>query len=66
MLRPNVNDPADPGAQNRFSALRSFEVLACDGRRQGLRRPRAPTRGIYTSPADAFQTRAPASRAAPT
>ncbi|GII24099.1 hypothetical protein Pme01_36960 [Planosporangium mesophilum] len=29
-LRPAVTGDADPAAQNRFSALRSFEVLACN------------------------------------
>jgi extracellular elastinolytic metalloproteinase len=30
MLRPRIHtDPFDPGTQNRFSALRSFEILVC-------------------------------------
>jgi extracellular elastinolytic metalloproteinase len=30
MLRPRIHtDPADPGTQSRFSALRSFEILVC-------------------------------------
>ncbi|WP_240197727.1 M36 family metallopeptidase [Nonomuraea lactucae] len=60
MLRPNVNDPADPGVQNRFSALRSFEVLACDS---GCADPANFTK-IYTSPADAFKTALPRPRGA--
>ncbi|MEU8251523.1 M36 family metallopeptidase [Nonomuraea sp. NPDC048916] len=60
MLRPNVGDPADPGAQNRFSALRSFEVLACE---QGCADPANYTK-IYTSPADAFDATLPRPRGA--
>ncbi|MGN9841157.1 M36 family metallopeptidase [Nonomuraea sp. H19] len=60
MLRPNVNDPADPGGQNRFSALRSFEVLACS---QGCADPANYTK-IYTSPADAFKSGPPRPRGA--
>ena len=30
MLRPAITGDADPGAQNRFTALRSFQILACD------------------------------------
>jgi extracellular elastinolytic metalloproteinase len=32
LLRPASTDPADadPGSQNRYTALRSFEILACD------------------------------------
>jgi extracellular elastinolytic metalloproteinase len=30
LLRPRIHtDPADPGTQNRFTALRSFEILTC-------------------------------------
>ncbi|MFG1685844.1 M36 family metallopeptidase [Nonomuraea sp. NPDC049269] len=60
MLRPNINDPADPGAQNRFTALRSFEVLACA---KDCADP-ANFRKIYTSPADAFKTARPRPRGA--
>ncbi|MGI5270208.1 M36 family metallopeptidase [Nonomuraea sp. CA-218870] len=60
MLRPNVNDPADPGGQNRFSALRSFEVLACSG---DCADP-ARFRKIYTSRSDAFDTALPRPRGA--
>ncbi|WP_223166803.1 M36 family metallopeptidase [Nonomuraea sp. SYSU D8015] len=60
MLRPNVNDPADPGGQNRFSSLRAFEVLACSS---GCADP-ANFKKIYTSPADAFQTSLPRPRGA--
>ncbi|MFI7700283.1 M36 family metallopeptidase [Nonomuraea sp. NPDC049480] len=60
MLRPNVNDPADPGGQNRFSSLRAFEVLACGS---GCADP-ANFRKIYTSPADAFRSALPRPRGA--
>src|SRR5439155_1815930 len=30
LLRPAVAGDVDPGAQNRFTALRSFTVLACN------------------------------------
>ncbi|WP_307827386.1 M36 family metallopeptidase [Planomonospora sp. ID82291] len=63
MLRPNVNDPADPGGQNRFSALRAFEVLACDATEKDCSQPASFT-VVYTSPADAFDTRLPRPRGA--
>ncbi|MFJ2030347.1 M36 family metallopeptidase [Streptosporangium sp. NPDC087985] len=63
MLRPNINDPADPGAQNRFSALRAFEVLACNAAKKDCSSP-ASYSVIYTSPDDAFQTRLPRPRGA--
>ncbi|MEV8633059.1 M36 family metallopeptidase [Streptosporangium sp. NPDC051023] len=63
LLRPNINDPADPGTQNRFTALRSFEVLACDATKKDCSSP-ASYSVVYTSPADAFQTRLPRPRGA--
>ena len=33
MLRPAIAGDADAGAQNRFTALRSFRLLACDAYR---------------------------------
>ncbi|MGV9384423.1 M36 family metallopeptidase [Nonomuraea sp. NPDC003707] len=60
MLRPNVNDAADPGGQNRFSSVRSFEVLACGS---GCTDPANFTK-IYTSPADAFKSGLPRPRGA--
>ena len=60
MLRPDVRDPADPGAQNRFSALRSFQVLACA---KDCADP-AGFRKIYTSPSDAFTSSLPRPRGA--
>ena len=63
MLRPSINDPADPGTQNRFSALRAFEVLACDATKKDCSAPDSYKR-VYTSPADAFQTSLPRPRGA--
>ncbi|GHE42950.1 hypothetical protein GCM10017673_51530 [Streptosporangium violaceochromogenes] len=63
MLRPNIGDPADPGGQNRFTALRAFEVLACDATRQDCSSP-ASYSLVYTSPDDAFATRVPRPRGA--
>ncbi|WP_307845205.1 M36 family metallopeptidase [Planomonospora sp. ID67723] len=63
MLRPNIGDAADPGGQNRFSALRAFEVLACDATKQDCSSP-ASFSVVYTSPADAFATRLPRPRGA--
>ncbi|MGW7483840.1 M36 family metallopeptidase [Nonomuraea muscovyensis] len=60
MLRPNTGDPADPGGQNRFSALRSFELLACSS---GCSDPANFTK-VYTSPKDAFKAALPRPRGA--
>jgi hypothetical protein len=59
MLRPGT-DPADPGTQNRFSSLRSFEVLACSA---NCADPASFTK-IYTSKANAFDTTLPRPRGA--
>jgi extracellular elastinolytic metalloproteinase len=63
LLRPNINDPADPGGQNRFSALRQFEVLACDAATGADCAADASYRVVYTSPADAFPSTVPRPRA---
>ncbi|MFC7588455.1 hypothetical protein ACFQYP_35660 [Nonomuraea antimicrobica] len=60
MLRPSVGDPADPGGQNRFSSLRSFEVLACSA---NCADP-AAFKKIYTSPSNAFDATLPRPRGA--
>ncbi|MEV0614177.1 M36 family metallopeptidase [Nonomuraea sp. NPDC050404] len=59
MLRPGT-DPADPGVQNRFSSLRSFEVLACSA---NCADP-ASFRKVYTSKANAFDATLPRPRGA--
>ncbi|MFI0417747.1 M36 family metallopeptidase [Spongiactinospora sp. 9N601] len=62
MLRPLIGDEADPFTQNRFSALRSFEVLACDAATgRNCADPAAYT-AVYKSRADAFSTRLPRPR----
>ncbi|GII67388.1 hypothetical protein Skr01_74730 [Sphaerisporangium krabiense] len=50
MLRLDWADPVDPGSQDRFTALRSFEVLAC---RAGCA-DTANFHSIHTSRPDAF------------
>ncbi|MCG5217211.1 M36 family metallopeptidase [Streptosporangium sp. KLBMP 9127] len=64
MLRPNVGDPNDPGAQNRFSALRAFEVLACDSTAGKDCADPASYSVIHKSRSDAFATRLPRPRGA--
>ncbi|MFA1544169.1 M36 family metallopeptidase [Actinomadura monticuli] len=63
MLRPSAaGDPEGPNsAQNRFTALRAFRLLACDATRADCSRD-AGYRAVYTSPDDAF----PADRPRPT
>ncbi|MEU5876413.1 M36 family metallopeptidase [Spirillospora sp. NPDC047279] len=65
MLRPTqVGDPehAPGGAQNRFTALRRFEVLACDASKADCSQD-GSFRSVYTSAADAFPARRPRPRA---
>ncbi|MGW4790886.1 M36 family metallopeptidase [Nonomuraea sp. NPDC004297] len=57
LLRPG-SEPADSGTQNRFSSLRSFEVLACGA---DCADPANFTK-IYTSRADAFDATLPRPR----
>jgi extracellular elastinolytic metalloproteinase len=63
LLRPNINDPADPGGQNRFSALRQFQVLACDAAAGADCANPASYRPVFTSPANAFPSTVPRPRA---
>jgi extracellular elastinolytic metalloproteinase len=53
MLRPAAGTSADP-AQNRYSALRQFEILTCDATRNVDCSQDGHYRLVYTSPADAF------------
>jgi hypothetical protein len=57
LLRPNVATGPDPGpvpgSQNRYTALRSFEVLTCNAASADCTTD-AGYRPAYTSPADAF------------
>jgi hypothetical protein len=53
MLRPAIAGGADPGSQNRFSALRSFAIFACDAVVADCSSD-AGYRQVLQSPADAF------------
>jgi hypothetical protein len=57
LLRPALAGNADPGAQNRFSALRSFQVLACDSTKADCATDAGYTT-VFTSAADAFPAQA--------
>jgi extracellular elastinolytic metalloproteinase len=63
MLRPPITGDPDPGAQNRFSALRQFRVLACNAVGTVDCTDAADYALIFTSPADAFPSVAPRPRA---
>lgn len=62
MLRPPITGDADAGTQNRFSALRQFEVLACDAATADCTQD-GSFRVVYVSPADAFPSTMPRPRA---
>lgn len=63
-LRPAVQGDPDAGTQNRFTALRSFEVQACDGTRRGVDCTQdAAYTTVMRSTDDAFPARAPRPRA---
>jgi len=53
LLRPAVVGDPDAGGQNRFTALRSFAVWACDATVADCTQDRGYRR-VYRSPADAF------------
>ncbi|MGI8873794.1 MAG: M36 family metallopeptidase, partial [Egibacteraceae bacterium] len=58
-------DPQDTGSQNRFSALRQFQILTCNAAAGQTCNPNG-TGGfqvVYTSPANAFPAIAPRPRA---
>ncbi|HJV04848.1 MAG TPA: M36 family metallopeptidase, partial [Actinomycetota bacterium] len=63
-LRPRIHtDPADPGSQSRFSALRQFEIWVCTASATVDCTQDSQFRRIFTSPADAFPSVAPRPRA---
>jgi extracellular elastinolytic metalloproteinase len=62
MLRPDIENPADPGAQNRFSALRQFQVFACNAAAGADCADPASFRRVFTSPANAFPSTVPRPR----
>jgi extracellular elastinolytic metalloproteinase len=53
LLRPAVTGDVDTGAQNRFSALRSFAILACNATNADCTQD-SSYQEVYRSPADAF------------
>ena len=57
LLRPSVDGDADPGPQNRFSALRSFQLLACNAKVADCSTDTGFT-SVFTSPANAFPAQA--------
>jgi extracellular elastinolytic metalloproteinase len=63
MLRPAIAGDADPGGQNRFTALRQFQVLACDAGTGADCSSDAAYHVVYTSPSDAFPSVRPRPRA---
>ncbi|NRN65299.1 Peptidase propeptide and YPEB domain-containing protein [Kibdelosporangium sp. 4NS15] len=58
-LRPQNIQDADPDPQNRFTALRQFEILACNSVSGKDCADPANYRKVYTSPANAFPADAP-------
>ena len=56
-------DANDSGSQSRFSALRQFELLACDARGAVDCSQTSQFSSVYTSPADAFPSAIPRPRA---
>ena len=63
MLRVNTNDANDPGTQNRFTALRQFEIWACEAKGSVNCSQDSQFTKIFTSPADAFPSGVPRPRA---
>ena len=63
LLRPAIAGNADPGTQNRFTALRQFEILVCAARRGVTCTDDADFTSIFVSASDAFPAVAPRPRA---
>ena len=61
-LRPAIADDADAVPQNRYTALRSFRVLACDATAGSDCTDPASYTAAYASPADAFPSTRPRPR----
>ena len=59
LLRPAITTDPDPGGQSRFSAVRQFEVLACNAATGADCASDTGFRSVYTSPADAFPSVVP-------
>ncbi|HEV2783482.1 MAG TPA: M36 family metallopeptidase [Actinophytocola sp.] len=64
LLRPAIEGDADPGAQNRFTALRQFEILSCNAALGQNCADPAGYRRVFTSPANAFPANVPRPTAA--
>jgi extracellular elastinolytic metalloproteinase len=60
---PPAPQPPDPGTQNRYSALRQFEILTCNTSNNVDCTDAADFEVVLTSPADAFPSVAPRPRA---
>jgi extracellular elastinolytic metalloproteinase len=63
MLRVNTADANDPGGQNRYTALRQFEIWTCEAKGAVNCSQDSQFTRIFTSPADAFPSVAPRPRA---
>lgn len=63
MLRPPIAGDADPGTQNRYTALRQFEVLVCDASTGADCSLDASYRSVLVSGRNAFPAIAPRPRA---
>jgi extracellular elastinolytic metalloproteinase len=63
LLRPQIQTDPDAAAQNRFSALRQFRVLACTASATVTCADAADFRTVYTSSPNAFPSVAPRPRA---
>jgi extracellular elastinolytic metalloproteinase len=63
MLRHRILANADSGSQSRFSALRQFELLACDARGAVDCSQASQFTSVFTSAADAFPSAIPRPRA---
>ncbi len=63
MLRHRIPADVDGGSQSRFSALRQFELLACDARGAVDCSQPSQFTSVFTSAADAFPSAIPRPRA---
>jgi extracellular elastinolytic metalloproteinase len=63
MLRVNTGDANDPGGQNRFTALRQFEIWTCEAKGAVDCSQDSQYTLVFTSPADAFPSGIPRPRA---
>jgi hypothetical protein len=63
MLRPPIEGDADPGGQNRFTALRQFEILACTAHPGVDCTENDDFQSVFVSPEDAFPSIRPRPRA---